>query len=127
MERSVAFWSGEFGLDVTFSGGSFTFLDGGGTQLVLNEVDALPDDTSQTEIVFEVEDVIATHAEMSDRGVTFEVELRAAEAIAFFCATVKSSATLLFVFAGSSRAAEAIRSRRNSRAVRTRVLRLCSL
>lgn len=77
MERSVAFWSGEFGLDVTFSGGSFTFLDGGGTQLVLNEVDALPDDTSQTEIVFEVEDVIATHAEMSDRGVTFEVELRA--------------------------------------------------
>ena len=76
MERSVAFWSDEFGLDVVFSGGAFTFLDGGGTQLVLNEVESPSEDTSLTEIVFEFDEVVAASSELSQRGVDFDVELR---------------------------------------------------
>lgn len=36
--------------------GPFAFLDGHGTQLVLNQVDDLADDISLTEIVIEVDD-----------------------------------------------------------------------
>lgn len=76
MDRSVDFWSRRVGLDVVFDGGPFTFLDGGGVQLALNLVDGPVEDTSLTEIVFEVDDVMAAHSEMSERGVPFEVEPR---------------------------------------------------
>lgn len=77
MDRSVAFWSGQVGLDAVGQGGVFAFLDGGGVQLVLNQVDQPPRDDSLTEIVFEDDDVVARHIELSERGVPFEVELRA--------------------------------------------------
>ena len=76
LERSVAFWSEAVGLAKVFEGGPFVFLDGGGVQLVLNRVDGSAPERSQTEIVFESDDVVATHAELSERGVPFEVELR---------------------------------------------------
>lgn len=76
MDASVAFWAEKLGLDVVFSGGPFTFLDGGGVQLVLNEVDTPIEDESMTEIVFEVDDISATHAELLEKGVRFEVEPR---------------------------------------------------
>jgi catechol 2,3-dioxygenase-like lactoylglutathione lyase family enzyme len=76
LERSTVFWSETFGLAVSMSGGAFAFLDGGGVSLVLNRVDQLPEDSSLTEIVFEFDDVRASHSELAERGVPFEVELR---------------------------------------------------
>lgn len=76
MGRSVDFWSKQVGLPLTFEGGAFAFLDGGSTQLTLNEVESPVEDASLTEIVFEVEDVVATYAELAERGVPFEVDLR---------------------------------------------------
>ncbi len=76
MERSLAFWSQEVGLEVEFAGGEFAFLDGGGVQLALNRVGQLPRDETMTEIVFEVDDVATAYSALVDRGVDFEVELR---------------------------------------------------
>lgn len=76
MQKSIAFWSEQLGLEVVFAGGPFTFLDGGGVQLALNEVEAPIEDPSMTEIVFEVDDIFTTYAELADRGVPFEVEPR---------------------------------------------------
>ena len=72
----MEFWSARVGLDVVFEGTPFTFLDGGGVQLALNVVDGPVDDASLTEIVFEVDDVLAAHSEMSDRGIPFEIDPR---------------------------------------------------
>ena len=77
IERSVEFWSQTVGLQVVGGGGPFQFLDGGGVQLALNEVNGLAGDDSLTEIVFEVDDVEAAHGELSERGVPFEVQPRA--------------------------------------------------
>lgn len=74
--RSVEFWSDRVGLEVTFEGGAFAFLDGGGIQLALNEIDSEVEDPSLTEIVFESDDVVGEHAELAARGVPFEVDLR---------------------------------------------------
>lgn len=76
MDRSLAFWSQEVGLDVQFAAGEFAFLDGQGVQLALNRVEELPRDDTMTEIVFEVDDVTATFNALRERGVDFEVELR---------------------------------------------------
>ena len=77
LEVSTAFWAETVGLSVIFSGGPFVFLDGGGVQLALNQAQGeMERDEPLTELVFEVDDVRATHAELSERGVPFEVELR---------------------------------------------------
>ena len=76
LERSVTFWSGLVGLKIMFASPGFTFLDGGGVQLVLNETEVEVDDESLTEIVFESDRVQATHSELAERGVPFEVKLR---------------------------------------------------
>ena len=76
MDRSLDFWSEKVGLDVVFAGGPFAFLDGGGVQLALNIVDGPVDDSSLTEIVFEMDDVMSVHSQMAERGVPFEVEPR---------------------------------------------------
>lgn len=76
IDRSVDFWSESVGLEVVGGGGPFRFLDGGGVQLALNQMEQPGPDTSLTEIVMEVEDVRAAHAEMNARGVPFEVEPR---------------------------------------------------
>lgn len=76
LEASVEFWTGKVGLALADTGGGFAFLDGGGVQLVLNQVDKVPDDSSLTEIVFQEDDVRAAYDELSGRRVPFEVELR---------------------------------------------------
>lgn len=76
MDRSLAFWSQEVGLEVQFAGDEFAFLDGEGVQLILNQVDELPKDDTMTEIVFEVDDASAIYDALIARGIGFEVELR---------------------------------------------------
>lgn len=76
LDASVEFWTGKVGLELAGKGGGFAFLVGGGVQLALNQLDAVPDDASLTEIVFQDDDVRAAYDEMSGRGVPFEVELR---------------------------------------------------
>ncbi len=75
MERSVSFWRDAVGLQPVFESETFTFLDAGGTQVVLNRVDA-PSEPGLTEVVFESERVAAEFEAMRGRGVPFEVELR---------------------------------------------------
>lgn len=76
MDRSVDFWSEKVGLDVLARGGPFTFLKGGAVQLALNAVASPLEDGSLTEIVFEVDDIMRAHSELTERGVPFEVEPR---------------------------------------------------
>lgn len=76
LSRSVEFWSSRVGLELTFEGGAFAFLDGGGIQLVLNEIRSEIEDHSLTEVVIESDDVVTAHAELAGRGVPFEVDLR---------------------------------------------------
>jgi catechol 2,3-dioxygenase-like lactoylglutathione lyase family enzyme len=77
MDRSVRFWSMAVGFEVRMKGEAFSFLDGGTIQLALNRIDEAPNDESLTEIVIEVDDVNASHEELSSRGVRLEVEPRA--------------------------------------------------
>lgn len=76
MVQSVAFWTQIVGLDIGSEVGPFTFLEAGGVQLVLNEVEGPVEDPSLTEIVFETDDFAAVHADLRSRGVPFEVEPR---------------------------------------------------
>lgn len=76
LATSIEFWTEKVGLALAGKGGGFAFLDGGGVQLVLNQVDEVPDDSSLTEIVFQEDDVRAAYDELAGRGVRFEVELR---------------------------------------------------
>lgn len=76
LDRSVRFWAETVGFPVSMRFEGFAFLDGGGIGLTLNQVDADFEDSSLTEIVLEVDDVRAAFAELADRGVVFEVELR---------------------------------------------------
>ena len=77
MERSLGFYRDTVGFGVLAESGEFSFLDAGSIQLALN-VPAEPVDTdrSLTEIVLEVDDIHAAHAEMANRGVDFRVEPR---------------------------------------------------
>ncbi len=76
MERSLRFWSEVVGFPLTMSHEAFAFLDGGSIGLTLNEAPDIARDESLTEIVLEFDDVRAAYAEMSERGVPFEIELR---------------------------------------------------
>lgn len=77
LDGSIEFWSKKVGFEVIGGGGPFAFLDGGSVQLALNQVDTVPADPSLTEIVIESDDVRPAYDELADRGVPFEVELRA--------------------------------------------------
>jgi catechol 2,3-dioxygenase-like lactoylglutathione lyase family enzyme len=77
LENSVAFWRDLVGLDLSWSGDEFAFFAVGDNQLTLNQPLVFEDQTSDTEIVFEVEDVHSVISEMRERGVPFEVEPRA--------------------------------------------------
>ena len=76
LDRSLHFWTETVGFDTMMQFEAFAFLDGGGIGLTLNEVDTVVDDRSMTEVVIEFDDVRAAFADLSSRGVTFEVELR---------------------------------------------------
>ena len=77
VSRSVEFWSEAVGLQMIRESANFAFLDGGSVELVLNEVESRPDDSSLTEIVIEVSDVRESYRVLADRGVEFAVEPRA--------------------------------------------------
>ncbi|MEX1133638.1 MAG: VOC family protein [Acidimicrobiia bacterium] len=76
LDRAVGFWSDQVGLALLGRHEAFAFLDGGSVQVALNQVDREIEDLSMTEVVLEVEDVFASHREMSERGVPFEIEPR---------------------------------------------------
>lgn len=76
LDESVAFWTETVGLPLATRVEQFAFLDGESIQLILNQVNDRPADHSLTEVVFEVEDIRGVHAELVDRGVPFEVDLR---------------------------------------------------
>ncbi|MGH3649363.1 MAG: VOC family protein [Acidimicrobiia bacterium] len=76
LDRSVAFWTDTVGFEMSMRAGTFAFLDGGGTQLTLNQVERRSTDESLTEIVLEFDDIRSAFSELSNRGVPFEVSLR---------------------------------------------------
>jgi catechol 2,3-dioxygenase-like lactoylglutathione lyase family enzyme len=76
LDRAVEFWSEKVGLALLGRFEAFAFLDGGTIQLALNGVEAPVDDTSQTEVVLEVDDIHAAYSDLLGRGVPFEIEPR---------------------------------------------------
>ncbi|MBT8249256.1 MAG: VOC family protein [Acidimicrobiia bacterium] len=74
--QSVAFWRDQVGLILVRETPGFAFFDGGTVQLVLNVVPPNMLIATLTEIVFEVDDVMARYEALRDRGVPFEVEPR---------------------------------------------------
>lgn len=80
LERSLSFWRDRMGLAVAGTVESFAFLDAGGARIALQAVPPPEGDegglAALTEIVLEVPDVVATHGELSARGVSFRTAPR---------------------------------------------------
>lgn len=77
--RSLAFWRDALGLRPLAAFESFAFLDAGGVRIGLNAVPPREPDgglAALTEIVLEVPDVRAAHAELSAKGVAFRTPPR---------------------------------------------------
>src|SRR5512140_47048 len=81
LQRSLRFWRDTLGLRALGAFESFAFLDAGGARIGLNAVapPREPDGglAALTEIVLEVPDVRAAHAELSAKGVVFRSDPRA--------------------------------------------------
>jgi catechol 2,3-dioxygenase-like lactoylglutathione lyase family enzyme len=81
LQRSLAFWRDTLGLRALGAFESFAFLDAGGVHIGLNAVSPPrePDGglAALTEIVLEVADVGAAHAELTAKGVAFRTAPRA--------------------------------------------------
>ena len=77
LEKSTEFWSETVGFSLEGTGGPFAFLNGGGVQLALNQVDEVTGLGSLTEIVLEADDFSGEYSAMLERGVPFEVVPRA--------------------------------------------------
>jgi catechol 2,3-dioxygenase-like lactoylglutathione lyase family enzyme len=81
LERALAFWRDRIGLPVKGAAGELAFLDAGEVALALHAVPS-PAEASGglaalTELVLEVPDVRAAHAELAARGVAFRTSPRA--------------------------------------------------
>jgi catechol 2,3-dioxygenase-like lactoylglutathione lyase family enzyme len=76
LEESVGFWRDRVGLDLGFASEEFAFLTLGDVQFALNQPEVFRSQTSDTEVVIEVDDVSEAYASMKERGVPFEVEPR---------------------------------------------------
>lgn len=80
LQRSLGFWRDKLGLRPLGAFESFAFLDAGGVRIGLNAVSPPkePDGglAALTEIVLEVPDVRAAHAELSAKGVAFRTAPR---------------------------------------------------
>jgi catechol 2,3-dioxygenase-like lactoylglutathione lyase family enzyme len=76
LERSVAFWRDLVGLELGFASAEFAFFGVGDIQIALNQPEVFREQTSDTEVVIEVDDVASAYASMKERGVPFEVEPR---------------------------------------------------
>lgn len=76
LEAATRFWSEVVGLEVINTMPGFTFLDGGRLTIVLSAAEGQSRDDSKTEIVFTSDAVEEEFAELRQRGVPFEVDLR---------------------------------------------------
>lgn len=78
LERSVEFYRDRLGMSVLGASETFAFLDGGGVTLALNAIgEAIrANPPGMTEVVFEVEDVAATHEALNEVGVHFRLDPR---------------------------------------------------
>lgn len=80
LDRALVFWRDQVGLPLAARGGPFAFLDAGAAALVLNETEEASERggglTALTEVVLEVPDVLAAHAEIAARGVPFRTPPR---------------------------------------------------
>lgn len=78
LERSLAFYRDQLGMTVLGASQAFAFLDGGGVTLALNaigeEIEANP--PGLVEVVFEVDDVDASHNALTGVGVQFRLAPR---------------------------------------------------
>ena len=72
----MAFWRDRVGLDLSMANEEFAFFQVGEHQLALNQPVEFRPQTSDTELVLEVEDVRETYTAMRERGVPFEVDPR---------------------------------------------------
>lgn len=79
LERSLTFYRDKLGMTVLGATEGFAFLDGGGVTLALNAIaDAIESNPpGLTEVVFEVDDIEATHTFLAEAGVEFRVAPRA--------------------------------------------------
>jgi catechol 2,3-dioxygenase-like lactoylglutathione lyase family enzyme len=75
--EAIAFWRDRVGLDLTWAGDEFAFFAVGENRLILNQPLLYEDQASDTEVVFEVDEVHVVIEAMRERGVPFEVEPRA--------------------------------------------------
>lgn len=80
LERSLVFWRDRVRLPVVATAGPFAFLDAGGVRIALNAVPPPREPNAGlaalTEIVLEVPDVRAAHAQLSARRVPFRTDPR---------------------------------------------------
>jgi methylmalonyl-CoA/ethylmalonyl-CoA epimerase len=76
METSIGFWRDRAGLDLAWSSGEFAFLVAGESRLVLNQPEVYEPQLSDTEVVFDVDDIALAFKEMTEKGVPFEVDPR---------------------------------------------------
>lgn len=80
LDRAVAFWRDRVGLPLVGSGGPLAFLDAGGATIALAAAAPAADAggglAALTELVLEVPDVRAAHAELAARGVPFRTPPR---------------------------------------------------
>lgn len=76
IESSISFWKDRVGLELAWAGEAFAFFTVGETQLVLNQPEVFGPQVSDTETVFEVEELNRVFEEMTGRGVPFEIDPR---------------------------------------------------
>jgi catechol 2,3-dioxygenase-like lactoylglutathione lyase family enzyme len=76
LERALEFYRDRVGFSVLGATDAFAFLDGGAIRIALNVRPSQPADNSLTEIVLEVDDIVAEHTAMKGRGIPFEVRPR---------------------------------------------------
>lgn len=76
LDSSLQFYRDIVGLDVSSTAPGFAFLATGTVAVALNQNPAEARDDTSSELVLEVDDVVAAHEAMTGRGVPFEVEPR---------------------------------------------------
>ena len=76
LDESIAFYRDVVGLELVSQSPAFAFFDGGSISVALNAKPDQQRDGSLTEIALEVDDVNEAFDELTERGVSFEVELR---------------------------------------------------
>lgn len=80
LEESLAFYRDRLGLQIVTAFDGFAFLDAGGARIGLHVVPPPPEPSgglaALTELVLEVPDVLAAHAQLSSMGIVFRTPPR---------------------------------------------------